>query len=315
MAKNKVQFQKGLSISDFLSSYGTEDQCRVAVFSWRWPKEFACPECGWNHYCEIKGRKVLQCNRCHHQTSLIAGTIFQDTKLGLTKWFLAIYLITQNKVGISSLALARQLGVSQNTSWRVKHKLMQVMLERDNGKQLKNRIEIDDAYLGGERHGGKRGRGADGKTPFLAAVETTDNSEPIRIKLSVVKGFRKEIVRRWSALHLSAGCSVVSDGLLCFGAIAESGCKHQAVVVGGGAKSVSHPEFNWVNTTLGNIKGAIVGTYRAISGKHAARYLAEFEYRHNRRFRMADMIPRLGYVGAHTPPMPERLLKLAEIPW
>jgi hypothetical protein len=315
MAKNKVQFQKGMSLNTFFSTYGTEDQCRQALFSWQWSKGFHCPECGWHHYCEIKKRKVLQCNRCHHQTSLIVGTIFQDTKLALTKWFLAIYLITQNKNGISSLALSRQIGVSYNTAWRVKQKLMQVMLERDNGKKLSNRIEMDDAYLGGERHGGKRGRGAEGKTPFLAAVETTGQSEPVRIKLSVVKGFRKEIVKRWSALHLTDGSSVVSDGLSCFQAISENGYQHEAIIVGSGANSMKNPEFKWVNTTLGNIKSALVGTYRAVSNKHAARYLAEFEYRYNRRFKMEDMIPRLGYVSAHTPPMPERLLKLAETPW
>jgi len=98
--------------------------------------------------------------QCHHQTSLTAGTIFHATHLPLTTRFLAIYLLTQRKTGLSALQLSRELGVSYNTAWQLKHKLLQVMHERNQGETLAGRIEIDDAYLGGERSG-KRGRGAD----------------------------------------------------------------------------------------------------------------------------------------------------------
>ncbi|WP_419609403.1 IS1595 family transposase, partial [Thiolapillus sp.] len=106
-----------------------------------------------------KSRKVYQCHRCHRQTSLTSGTIFAATKVPLTKWFLAIYLLTQRKTSVSALQLKRDIGVSYNTAWKMKHQLMQVMLEREKGKKLSGRIEIDDAYIGGERPG-KPGRGA-----------------------------------------------------------------------------------------------------------------------------------------------------------
>ncbi|MBF0437174.1 MAG: transposase [Magnetococcales bacterium] len=143
MAKNSVQFQKGLSLASFLDQCGTEEQCREAVYKMRWPRSYQCPECGGEKYSEIKTRKLFQCSRCRHQTSLTAGTIFQGTKLSLRKWFLAMYFLTQGKSGISSIALSRHTGVSQNTAWRVKHKLMQVMLEREEKKQLSGRIEVD----------------------------------------------------------------------------------------------------------------------------------------------------------------------------
>jgi hypothetical protein len=120
---------------------------------------------------------------------LIAGTIFAATKVALTIWFRAMYHLTQSKGGISSIELGRRLGVTQTTSWKIKHKLMQVMMERDATKRLAGRIEIDDAYLGGERNGGKRGRGSPGKMPFVAAVETTPEGRPIRLKLRRVRGF------------------------------------------------------------------------------------------------------------------------------
>ena len=110
MAKNKVQFQKGLSLGAFLSMYGTEKQCYEALFRIRWPQGYTCPECGYRGSCYLKNRKVYQCHRCHTQRSVISNTIFASTKLPLKIWFLAIYFITQSKDKISSLKLARTLG-------------------------------------------------------------------------------------------------------------------------------------------------------------------------------------------------------------
>src|SRR3954462_9592585 len=179
MAKNIVQFQKGLSEAAFRLQYGTEEQCRAALFSWRWPRGFVCPKCAGTHSIVLRTRPIQQCSTCRHQVSLIAGTIFHATKLPLTTWFAAIYHLTQGKNGLSSLELARRLGVSHYTAWTLQHKLMQGMLERDQDKPLTGeRIEVDDAYIGGERSGGKRGRGSAGKTPFVAAVETTAEGKP-----------------------------------------------------------------------------------------------------------------------------------------
>ena len=314
MAKNQVQFQKGLSLPEFLKHYGTEEQCRGAVYGWRWPHGFRCPECGHTGFCEIAGRGVYQCNGCHHQTSLISGTIFEYTKLPLTTWFLGMYLLTQPKNGTSVLELRRELGVSYNAAWRLKHKLLQAMKERDDSQPLCGNVQLDDAYWGGERRGGKRGRGAPGKTPFVAAVQTNDEGHPIAMRLTKIKGFRKEEIAAWAQRHLHAASIVVSDGLSCFPGVQSAGCEHEAIVTGGGPASVAIEAFTWVNTMIGNVKNSFHGTYHAVSARHLPRYLAEFCYRFNRRFELGEMIPRLGFVATHTPPMPERLLRLAE-PW
>lgn len=312
MAKNQVQFQRGLSLPEFLRQYGSEEQCAAALFEWRWPQGFTCPECGHTGYCEIAGRGLYQCHRCHRQTSLISGTIFEYTKLPLTTWFLGMYFLTQPKNGISALELKRQLGIGYNSAWRMKHKLLQVMKERDDSQPLVGNVQLDDAYWGGERRGGKRGRGAPGKTPFVVAVQTNDEGHPIAMRLSKVKSFSKEEIARWAQRHLHAASVVVSDGLGCFGGVEDAGCRHEAIVTGGGHASVTLEPFTWVNTMIGNVKKSIHGSYHAISGKHLPRYLAEFCYRFNRRFRLEDMIPRLGYNAVRTPPMPERLLRMAE---
>ena len=172
----------------------------------------ACPACGHRGLCALKTRKLFQCNRCKKQVRLTAGTVFQDTKLPLTAWFTAIYHLAQGKNGISSIELARRLGVKRQTAWLIKHKLMRAMGAREAEKpKLAGRVEVDDAYLGGERPGGKRGRGAAGKTPIVAAVETTAERRPRRLRLSVVKGFRKKEVERLAERDFAAGSNVVSD--------------------------------------------------------------------------------------------------------
>lgn len=314
MKKNKIQFQKGLSLSDFLKDYGTEGQCFEALVKLRWPEGFECPKCGGKAHCRLNHRALFQCNACSTQTSITAGTIYHSTKLPLTKWFLAMYLMTQTKNGISQLELARQLGVSANTGAMVYHKLAHVMLERNNQKPLSASVEIDDAYWGGKKKG-KRGRGSENKTPFLAAVEKNSAGQPLRIKLSVVSGFKKKELKRWSAKHLASGTKVLSDGLHCFGGIKEAGFDHTPLIVGNSRDSLKTAPFNWVNTILGNLKSALAGTYHKLSSDHLPRHLATFQYRFNRRFVLGDMINRLAFISLRTVPMPGRLLKLAESNW
>lgn len=312
MAQNQVQFQKGLSILEFFQSYGNEEQCRATLEKIHWPNGYVCQECEHSSYCYLKSRKVYQCHRCHSQTSITSGTVFHSTKLPLTKWFLAMYLLSQSKNGISALELKRQIGVSYPTAFRLKHKLMQVMMERDRQKPLSGLIQADDAYLGGKRSGGKRGRGTKNKQPFLAAVKIDLKNHPREVKLSAVKAFTKKDVGRWAENNLSKEFScVVTDGLSCFNALKDIVSIHIAKTIGVGKKSTDDPAFKWVNTVLGNVKNSIKGTYHANRKVYAGRYLAEFEYRFNRRYNLAAILPRLVYAAVTTPPLPGGLLKLA----
>ncbi len=118
MARNAVQFQKGLSEPAFDRQYGTEEQCRAVVIAARWPDGFWCPACGGREHSMVKTRDLFQCTACRRQTSPIAGTIFASTKLPLRTWFRAMYHLTQSKQGISSVELGRRLGVTQTTAGR-----------------------------------------------------------------------------------------------------------------------------------------------------------------------------------------------------
>lgn len=112
---------------------------------------------------------------------------------------------------------------------------------------------------------------------------------------------------------MTPGSVVASDGLYCFTQVTKAGCIHKPIVTGGGRSSAIHPSFHWVNTILGNLKNAVRGTYHAVQPKHASRYLAEFQYRFNRRYDLRAMMPRLVFAAARTKPWPERILKLAVI--
>ena len=279
--------------------------------------------------CRAKGRAVYQCNRCKRQVGLTAGTVFHWTKLPLTVWFLAIYHLTQSKGGMSSVELARRLGTRQPTAWLIKHKLMAAMAAREAEKpKLAGRVEMDDAIdgravdpvpqgmavprrghrLGGQRAGGKRGRGAAGKTPFVAAVETTAERKPRRLRLTVVKGFRKKEIATLARRDLAAGSNVVTDGLSCWTAVSEAGCDHFPMVTGSGPNAAKWVPFTWVNTALGNIKTALAGTYHHVSDKHAQRYLTSFAWRFNRRYQLDTLTERLAYACARTAPHPYRVV-------
>ena len=144
MAINRIQFQRGLSMAEFMGRYGREDQCEEALMTSRWPAGFACPRCGSVEHTTFRREGLLyfQCSGCRHQCSLIVGTIFESTKLALTQWFLAMHLLTQSKNNVSALELKRHLGVCYKTAWLLKHKLMEVMRLREDSRQLTGRVEI-----------------------------------------------------------------------------------------------------------------------------------------------------------------------------
>jgi ISXO2-like transposase domain/Transposase zinc-ribbon domain len=259
MAGKLASRVRGLSEAQFREAYGTEERCRAVVEKLRWPKGFVCPRCGGREGKRLSTRPKMQCRACRHQVSLTAGTIFHATKLPLTTWFLAMWLIATAKNGISSVELGRRSGIKQTHAWRLKQKLMHVMAVRDGAKRLDGRIEMDDAYLGGHRPG-KRGRGAAGKQPFVAAVSTGDDRRPRKMKLLPVKGFRKREIERLVGEHLTSASRLVTDGLSCWTAAAEAGLPHTAMVTGRGRRAAQWSPFKRVNTTLGNVKAAITGT-------------------------------------------------------
>lgn len=307
MAKVKLQFQEGISLDEFMSEYGTEKKCSEALFQMKWPNGYSCKHCSHGSYCYLEKDKLFRCHKCRRSTTLKSGTVFQNSNLPLTTWFQGIYFMTQSKHGISAMELKRKLGIKKHDhALAMKHKLMQAMQEREDGKKLSERVEIDDAFIGGENHGGKRGRGSENKTPFVAAVSTKDG-KPNRLKLQIVESHDNQSLVDFFKKHTEIDkTKVCSDGLACFKSACEAlDLEHERIVVRKqNLRSVDIKSFTWVNTALGNLKKFINGTHQAIPGNYAQRYFAEFQYRFNRRFDLKSIFPRMLYacvLGSYLP--------------
>ena len=128
------------------------------------------------------------------------------------------------------------------TAWLIQHKLMQAMADREDRYLLEGKVQVDDAYLGGERTGGKVGRGSENKVSFVAAVSLTDENRPLRVRLTPVPGFTLKAIAVWAKFHLVPGSVVFSDGLACFGTVTAAGCSHLPTVMAG-RKPKEVPEF------------------------------------------------------------------------
>ena len=290
MPMNRIQFQPGMALPEFFARYGSEEQCEAALVALRWPNGFRCPRCdSAAHYMVGHGvRRLFQCCACRHQASLTAGTLMDSTKLPLRTWLLAIFLISQDKTGMSSLALMRQLGTSYRTAWLIHHKVMAAMARHDAQEPLSGNVQLDDAYLGGERPG-IGGRGAAAKVPIVAAVSTNEAGHPLRVKVAAIDGFTRKAIAEWAKTNLLPGCDVRSDGLQCFAGVIDAGCAHSFIVVGQ-RKPRELPQFTWVNTILGNLKALVNGAHKGFKfGKYTRHYLGAFAYRFNNRFDLRDM--------------------------
>jgi hypothetical protein len=178
---------------------------------------------------------------------------------------------------------------------------MEVMRLRNDTRQLAGRVEIDDTYLGGERAGGKSGRGSANKVPFIAAVQTADDCKPV-VVCSAQRPFIKQAVEKFAAKSLARQLTVVYGGLGCFTAVQDAGV-HEHVVTGGGKASDKLLQFRAINTVLSNRKIALADAYHAVNfAKYAHCYPSEVQCSFIRRFNLRPILPRLMRVAAITGP-------------
>ena len=146
MPRNKVQFQQALSLQEFLSQYDSEENCCQSIVQCRWPRPngFKYSECAHDQYCTLNSRRLFQCNKCRSLISIPARTIFDSSKPSLTTWFPALYYIIQSKTIISALSLKKTIGISYNKALLMKHKVQQIMKERDDSKPIASHlIQLD----------------------------------------------------------------------------------------------------------------------------------------------------------------------------
>ena len=270
-----------MTFNEFINSFSTEEQCRLYLYKLRWPDGFTCPKCNGQGYWSINNI-LYECKKCGHQASVIAGTIFQDTRTPLRTWFTAIWWIATQKNGASAEGLRQVLGLkSDETAWAWLHKIRRAMVRSDRTK-LSGTVEMDDFYVGGEEHDGSTGRGTGNKTLVVVALELKAVNKLGRVRLSVIPAVTKEALEQFTERNIEKGTEVITDGFSSYSFLTEKGYKHTVYIQ---KKAKTEDErLPHVHLIVSLVKRWLLGTHQgAISEKHMQAYLDEYTFRFNRR--------------------------------
>jgi len=269
-----------MTFTEFTTRFATEEQCRDYLYDLRWKDGFVCPKCG-HGKCWTRTDALHECAGCGHKTSVIAGTIFQDTRKPLKDWFTAIWWVCTQKNGASALGLQQVLGLrSYQTAWTWLHKIRTAMVYANRSK-LAGRVEVDEAYLGGEDAGGVIGRGARKKTLVVAAVEVKGRSVG-RARLCVIGDASWRSLSKFIKDNIEADATLVTDAWSGYSGIEGEGYVHE---IHNQSRAMLGDELlPHVHTVVSLLKRWLLGTHQgAVKKKHLQAYLEEYAFRFNRR--------------------------------
>ena len=274
--------------------------CRTYLFGLRWPEGFACPTCG-GQGLAIR-RDLWRCVSCGRETSISAGTIFQDSKLPLTLWFRAMWHVTSQKNGVSALGLQRVLGLgSYKTAWALLHKLRRAMV-RPGRDRLHGVVEVDEAYWGSEETG-VRGRQTVDKALIIVAAEA-DGKGIGRIRLGHILDTNRATLHGFISQSIEPGSTVVTDGLQAYREL--QGYIHERQIQQHQPAKAEHL-LPRVHRVISLVKRWLLGTHQgAIAREHLDDYLDEFTFRFNRRKSASrgKLFYRLAQQAVHVAPAP-----------
>lgn len=265
------------TLLDLERRFVNETACQKYLFALRWPQGFLCPGCGGRQATAIH-RNLWRCGGCRREVSVIAGTLFQDTKLPLTLWFRAMWQVTSQKNGVSALGLQRVLGLgSYKTAWAMLHKLRHAMV-RPGRDRLRGLVEVDETYWGGEEEG-VIGRLTQDKALIAVAAEA-DSKGIGRVRLRRIPDLTKTTLHGFIAQSVEPGSTVRTDGLRAY--LELDGYTHDRQV------QRRQPEGEHllprVHRVVSLLKRWLLGTHQgAVESGHLNGYLDEFTFRFNRR--------------------------------
>jgi len=280
---------KAPTVQDFFNKFSTDEACLEHLMVLRFGNPMYCPKCGVEgQFAKLKKLPAYACSTCGHHIHPMVGTPFERSRTPLQKWFYAMYLFTTSRHGVPAKELQRQLGVTYKTAWRMGHELRKHMASVDGDPPLGGHVEADETYIGGRRKGGKRGRGAPGKTAVFGMVERDGD-----VMTRIVPNVRKATLERHILENIEGGSTVSTDELASYGKIARFGYNH-GTVNHSAEQWVSGPHHtNSVEGFWSMLKRSIRGTHVHVSRRHLPKYLGEFEFRWNMRHAPETMFARL----------------------
>lgn len=282
-----------MNVSEFMDRYASEEDCVAHLRAVRWGHDlerFVCPSCSHDRGWWLSRRQLVECCACHRQTSVTAGTVFHRIRSPMWKWFWAIYQLAQDKKGIAAIELSKQVSVNYTTAWLMLHKLRRAMRRRDECYILDGLVEVDETYIGGKSEG-KRGRGADNKAVVAVALELRNDGKPGHVAMQLIDRADGHCLRRFATHNINKGSMLKTDGWGAYRSVAKAGYTHTSTVTGNGKTAVQ--TFPWLHTFIANMKRMLLGTYHSVSPKHLDGYLAEFNFRTNRRWLEPSLFDRL----------------------
>lgn len=273
-----------MKFSEFVTRFGTQQACREYLAQQRFPKGFVCPVCGCHSFYFVGTRYQYQCKQCRRQTSVTAGTVMHKTHLPLTIWFWAMYLCATDKRGISAKQLATQLELSYKSAWYLLKRIRIAMKKRDESYVLSNLIEMDDAFIGGPKHGGKRGRGTS-NTKIIVALSKTTAGAPKFLRIQRIADMTATTVQHFVNQHIAQGTTAETDAYSTYGALSGLVCQQTIY-------TPNTVALKWLHTAISNLKSFLLGTYHGRC-TNVQSYFDEFCFRFNRRAFHHQLFPRL----------------------
>ena len=272
------------TLKEFQLTFADEDACATYLAASRWPDGFRCAKCGHDRAYVLTAQRRWQCASpdCRYQTSLTAGTVLHRSKLPLTTWFWAAYLVTTDKRGVSALHLHRQLGGSYKSAWLMLHKLRRAMVAPERTK-LKGTIEMDETWVGGTQSGLRGSRQLRGRKAALVivAVERTGRGSG-RVRMEVIPDFTQKTMTKFALDNIELGSTIVTDKMVGFAGFTNAGYIHQPTKQGNLRHGAPHV-VKFADRAMGNMKQWLLGTFHGVSRPQLQAYLDEFVFRFNRR--------------------------------
>lgn len=272
------------SLTEMLKMFPNEKACIEQLTSIRWRNGEYCPYCGCETIYHFRNGTIYKCADCRQKFSIKVGTIFEDSKVPLHKWFIAIYMITSHKKGISSVQLAKDIGVTQKTAWFMMHRLREAAKTKSYNAPLKNEVEIDETYIGGKeknKHANKRnsirGRSTVSKSAAVALIERGGS-----VRTYVVENVNNNNLRKLIAGNVAIGSLVYTDEFRAYRGM-HPFYTHKTVDHSKGEYVTGNAHTNSAECFFSQFKRGLIGIYHVMSKKHLGRYLQEFAFRYNMR--------------------------------